>query len=290
MRVRSLVPVLSATLAAACVAWPAPAAAQEGAAALRAFYEKITPNLANSPFGRPVVLSSAETEKGLKGEVYGVLDRPLAEVNRLLDTPTHWCGMLMLHLNNRKCHADDAKQTVTLGVVRRYDISVDEAADLTFDVRGSAPTAEYFDTTLTSGKGPYGTSNYRISLQGIPLDNGKSFIHFSYAYDQSGSSTLASKAYLTTFGSGKVGFTVVGKNRAGEPEFIDGMLGLIERNAMRYFLAVDAYTAAPGDVEKQLALWHAGAQKYPRQLNDYTEANYLKFKRDDLQRQGKPRS
>ena len=290
MRVRSLVPVLSATLAAACVAWSAPAAAQEGAAALRAFYEKSAPSLASSPFGRPLLLSSAETDKGLKGEVYGVLDRSMEEIDRALDTPTRWCEMLMLHLNNRRCRADDAKQTVILSVVRKYDVPVEEAADLTFNVRASAPSPEYFDTTLTSGKGPYGTSNYRISLQGIPLDNGKSFIHFSYAYDQGGSTSLASKTYLATFGSGKVGFTVVGKNRAGEPELVDGMLALIERNAMRYFLAVDAYTAVPGDVEKQLALWHAGAQKYPRQLNDYTEANYLKFKRDDLQRQAKPRS
>jgi hypothetical protein len=93
-------------------------------------------------------------------------------VDRALDTPTRWCEMLMLHLNNRKCRADDAKQTVVLGVVRKYDVPVEEAADLTFNVRGSAPSPDYFDTTLTSGKGPYGTSNYRISLQGIPLDKG----------------------------------------------------------------------------------------------------------------------
>jgi hypothetical protein len=97
----------------------------------------------------------------------------------------------------------------------------------------------------------------------------------------------ASKAYLATMGKGKVGFTVVGKNKAGEPEYVDGMLALIERNAMRYFLAVDAYTAAPDSVEKQLAMWHAGTQKYPRQLDDHTEANYLKFKREDLQRMAK---
>ena len=64
------------------------------------------------------------------------------------------------------------------------------------------------------------------------------------------------------------------------------MLGLIERNAMRYFLAVDAYSAAPDDVEKRLALWYAATQKYPRQLHDLSEAEYLKFKRMDLQRQG----
>ena len=234
-----------------------------------------------------MLLYSAETPKGLQGEVYGVLDRSLADMEGVLDTPTRWCEMLMLHLNNRKCRADDAKQTLTLSVVPKYDVPVEQAADLSFVVRRESATADYFDATLTSGKGPYGTSNYRISLQGIPLDNGKSFVHFSYAYDQGAATGAAAKTYLATMGRGKVGFTVVGKNKSGEPEFMDGMLGLVERNAMRYFLAVDAYSSAPDDVEKRLALWYAGTQKYPRQLHDSSEAEYLKFKR--MERQGKAR-
>jgi hypothetical protein len=56
---------------------------------------------------------------------------------------------------------------------------------------------------------------------------------------------------------------------------------------MRYFLAVDAYTAAPDNVDKRLALWHAGTEKYPRQLHDLSEADYLKIKRGDLQQMAK---
>ena len=287
MRARTLISVMAATLAAACAAWSFPAAAQEGAAALRATYEKLAPGLANSPFGRPMVLTSAETANGLKGEVYGVLDRPLADVAGVLDKTTQWCDMLMVHLNNRGCRASDANKTLVLSVVQRYDIPAEQASDLTFQHRVASAAADYFDATLSSGKGPYGTSNYRISLQGIPLENGKSFVHFSYSYDQGAATGAAAKAYLATMGRGKVGFTVVGKNKSGEPALVDGMLGLIERNAMRYFLAVDAYTAAPDSFEKRLALWHAETKKYPRQLDDHTEANYLKFKREDLQRQGK---
>ena len=101
MPMRSLVSTLMAVLAAACCAWTPPAAAQSGAAALRGSYDKLAPSLANSPFGRPMVLTSSETEKSLKGEVYGVLDRPLAKVSAALDKPAHWCDMMMLHLNNR---------------------------------------------------------------------------------------------------------------------------------------------------------------------------------------------
>ena len=66
-----------------------------------------------------MVLNSAETAKGLKGEVYGVLDQPLAKVSAALDKPARWCDMLMLHLNNRGCRVDEGKQTLTLSVVRR---------------------------------------------------------------------------------------------------------------------------------------------------------------------------
>ena len=51
MPVRRLVPALTAALAATCIAWAPSAAAQSGAAALRASYEKLAPSLANSPLG-----------------------------------------------------------------------------------------------------------------------------------------------------------------------------------------------------------------------------------------------
>jgi hypothetical protein len=275
---------LTAALAATCIAWAPSAAAQSGAAALRASYEKLAPSLANSPFGRPMVLNSAETAKGVKGEVYGVLDQPLAKVSSALDKPARWCEMLMLHLNNRGCRVDEAKQTLTLSVVRRYDNPVEDAFNLSFQFRIASATPDFFDAKLSSGKGPFGTRNYLISLEGIPLENGKSFIHFSYAYDQSAATRAATQSYLATLGRGKVGFTVVGKQPSGDPQLVGGVLGLIERNAMRYFLAVDAYSEAPDDFEKRLALWYAATEKYPRQLHDLSEAEYLKFKRMDLQR------
>lgn len=290
MPVRGLVSILTAALAAACVAWAPSAAAQDGAAALRATHDKLAPELANSPLGRPTVLRSTETGNVLKGEVHGVLEQPLAQVSAALDKPGRWCDMLMLHLNNRACRVDEAKQTLTLSIVRSYDGALDQAFELTFNVHITSATPDYFDAKLTSGQGPFGTRNYLISLQGIPLENGTSFIHFSYAYEQSGATRTAVRTYLATLGRGKVGFTPVGKQPSGEPELIGGALGLIERNAMRYFLAVEAYTKAPEDVEKRLALWHAATQKYPRQLNDVSEAEYLKYKRMDLQRVGRGRS
>ncbi|WP_213959928.1 hypothetical protein [Variovorax sp. dw_954] len=284
MTTRSLVRALTAALAATCIACAptsAAYAASGGAPALRASYGKLSPRLSSSSFGRPMVLNSTETGDSLKGEVYGVLDQPLSAFNANLVKPARWCEMLMLHLNNRACRVDEAKKTLTLSVVRRYDIPVKDAFELTFHVRVDAATPDYFDAKLSAASGPFGTRNYLISVEGIPLDSGKSFVHFSYTYEQGSATRVATKSYLATFGRDKVGFTVVGKESNGDPKLIGEMLGLVERNAMRYYLALDAYLSAPDDFEKRLTLWYAATQKYPRQLGDLSEADYLKFKRMD---------
>jgi len=290
MPVRSLVPAMTVAVAAACIACAPAAAAQPSDAALRTTYEKVAPSLANSPFGRPIVLTSGETANGLKGEVYGVLEHPLARVSATLEKLANWCDMLMLHLNNRACRVDEGKRMLVLSVVRRYDVPVEQAFMLTFHFRLVSAKPDYFDAKLNSGDGPLGTRNYRISVEGIPVENGKSFIHFSYAYDQGSATRVATQSYLATFGRGKVGFTVIGKQPSGDPELVGGMLGLVERNAMRYFLAVDAYLAAPDAFEKRLSFWYAATEKYPRQLHDLSEADYFKFKRMDRERQGRPPS
>ena len=110
MPVRRFIHSLALALAASCIACAPATAAPSGASALRATYEKLAPELNKGEFGRPMVLKSAETESALKGEVYGVLDYPLAKVGTALDKPTRWCEMLMLHLNNRGCRADDGKK------------------------------------------------------------------------------------------------------------------------------------------------------------------------------------
>ncbi|MDM0103829.1 hypothetical protein QTH97_02715 [Variovorax sp. J22R24] len=289
MGLRTFLPVLTVAVAATWTTWAPPAAAQAGASALRATYDKLAPGMASSPFGRPMVLNSAETANGLKGEVFGVLDHPLGKVSAALSTPKQWCEMLMLHLNNRACRVDAAKQTLTLSVVRRYDVPIDDAFELTFNFQVVSAKPDYFNAKLTSGKGPFGTRNYRISLEGIPVGTGKSFVQFSYAYDQGSATRAATRSYLATLGRGKVGFTVVKKQANGEPELMGGMLGLMERNAMRYFLALDAYLSAPDDFEKRLALWYASVEKYPRQLHDLDEAEYLELKRMDRKRQSRAR-
>jgi hypothetical protein len=101
---------------------------------------------------------------------------------------------------------------------------------------------------------------------------------------------LAMQAYLGTVGSSKVGFTVVGTQPDGERRFIGGMRGLVERNTMRYYLAIEAFLGALGAppqarLEKRLRDWFAATERYPRQLHEMEQDEYLDMKRREHQRQ-----
>jgi hypothetical protein len=278
--------LLAASLQALAAA-PEPPAAQ----ALRATHQRLSDKLDHSSFGRPVQLDSVETADGLQGDVYAVVEHPLAEISATLKGSAHWCDVLTLHINNRRClvaAGPQGRETLTLYVVRRYDKPLDDAFELPFVYRVASATPEHLSVELKAESGPLGTSNYNVTLEAIALDERKSFLHFSYSYDHNAMVRLGTMAYLATFGSDKVGFTVVGKTPEGQPDYIRGLRGLVERNAMRYFLTLDAYLAAPGadQAERRQRRWFAGAEQYPRQLHEVDLDTYLALKREDRQRDG----
>jgi hypothetical protein len=65
--------------------------------------------------------------------------------------------------------------------------------------------------------------------------------------------------------------------------------GVVERNTMRYYLALEAYLGtldapAPQRVDKRLRAFHAGLERYPQQLHELELAEYLEIKRRDVSR------
>lgn len=280
----------------AALAQQALAAAPENssAQALRATHQRLSDKLDKSSFGRPVQLDSMETADGLQGDVYAVVEHPLAEISTALKGSAHWCEVLTLHINNRRCSTASGplgREMLTLYVVRRYDKPIDQAFELPFVYRVASATPEHLMVELSAESGPLGTSNYRVTLEAVALDERKSFLHFSYSYDHNTMVRLGTMAYLATFGSDKVGFTVLGKTPEGQPDYIRGLRGLVERNAMRYFLTLDAYLSAPGpeQADRRQRRWFAAAEQYPRQLHEVDLDTYLALKREDRQRDGASR-
>ena len=98
------------------------------------------------------------------------------------------------------------------------------------------------------------------------------------------------KAYLATLGRNKVGFSVEGDGAGGKPRPVRGMRGAIERNAMRYYLAIEAYLGALSvpsrqQADRRLMDWFDASERYPLQLREMRREEYLEMKRREISRQ-----
>ena len=260
------------------------AAQAQDAASLHSRFDALQDKLAHNAYGRPLVLQSTQSSDHLEGEIYARVDQPYAAVQKALEGTQNWCGILILHLNVKMCHALPAGLDMALG--RKYDQPVDDAYKLHFDYKPVAGGADYLKTELTSGDGPLGTKDYRIAVEAAPLDAGHTMLHMSYAYGFGFTARVAMNAYLSTAGSDKVGFSVAGKDGDGKPTYVGGVRGLVERNTMRYYLAIDDFVAAPAPAQfdQRLNTWFDATERYPRQLHEVEKADYLAMKKAEARR------
>ncbi len=262
-----------------------PAAAQD-AGAMHGRYLELRETLERNDFGRPLALESSESAGGLKDEIYAVLDAPFALAAPALSSAGAWCDILILHLNVKRCLASGtpAHERLEVAIGRKYEQPADEAYQIGFRYELRARSSGYLQAVLHAASGPVRTRDYRILVEAVPLEGGRSFLHFAYSYEYGTAARLALQAYLHTLGRDKVGFTIVGRRADGTPRYIDGLRGVIERNAMRYFLALDAYLrslpAAPAEqLELRLRTWFDSTERYATQLHELSAAEYLQMKR-----------
>ena len=137
---------------------------------------------------------------------------------------------------------------------------------------------------LNADAGPLGTKDYRIVFEAIPIDAKSSFVHMSYAYRYGLAARLAMQGYLATIGRNKVGFSVTGREADGAPIYIGNVRGVVERNTMRYYLAIEAFLGAYAlptaqQPEQRRSDWFAAIERYPRQLHEMERADYMAMKR-----------
>jgi hypothetical protein len=279
--------------AAACVAAVLSLAAHaQDATALRARHGALREQLASNAFQRPLVIESTQNANDLKGDVYSIIEHPFAVVAPALQGMEHWCDLLILHLNVKQCSSagKPPNEVLSLAVGRKFDQPVEEAYRVDFNYSAGAATADYLRVQMSADVGPLSTRNYRLALEAVPLDANRSFIHMSYSYAYGMAARMAMQGYLATVGREKVGFSIVGKGEDGKPLYIDGVRGVVERNTMRYYLAIEAYLGAvtlpaAEQVEKRLRDWYTAVDRYPRQLHELERSEYLEMKRREVQRQ-----
>jgi hypothetical protein len=280
--------VAALACAALAVAAVAPARAQSGEA-LTTTRHRLSAALAQSPFGRPLLLESGPAAGTPHGDVYAVLDHPYATVAAVLGRADRWCDMLILQSNIKRCVPSGSapNESLQVAVGRKFDQPIEDAFQVDFRYALRAADARYFAAQLTADAGPLGTRDYRLAVEAVPIGARQTFLRMSYSYGSGLAARLATDAYLATAGRDKVGFSVTGRDEAGKPVHVRGAQGIAERNTMRYFLAIEAYLGAldappQTRVETRLRRWFDGTERHPRQLREMTWEEYIAMKRREV--------
>jgi hypothetical protein len=267
-------------------------AAPDGSTQLHARFASLKNELGQNQFHRPLYMESNEGVDGVKGEIDAVVNHPFATAGPALNQPYQWCDILILHLNTKYCRASTSNDKTILHVIvgKKFDQPLADAYRVDFMFQVSARTATYQRVTLRAAEGPLGSSDYLIVLEAAPSDDGRTIVHLAYSYSFGMAGRLATLAYLGTAGRNKVGFTVVGAPTDGLPQYIGGIRGVVERNTMRYYLAIEAFLGAlsvqpKSRMEKSLLDWFAASERFPRQLHEMEQGEYMAMKRKEYARQ-----
>ena len=250
------------------------------------------PRPEQSSFPQDLYVESTEGPRSSQGDVYAIVDYPIGKVSAAFSVPAPWCDALILHLNVKYCRPVARDQhtelSVAIGTKRDQPLGSASRVEFVFTVASSRP--DYLDVELNAARGPLGTGNYRIALQAAGLEKNRTLVHLRYSYTHGPAARMAMQTYLSTSGSDKVGFTTREDSSDPRPEFIGGVRGAIERNTMRYYLAIDAYLGslaapAPAGFEDSLERWFNATERYPRQLREVDRDSYLAMKRNEYRRQ-----
>ena len=262
------------------------------ATAMTARFSGLKSELASNQFQRPLHLTSREGSDMLAGDVYAVVNHPFPTASAALSQAAQWCDVLILHLNTKLCRPSSENNNTQLQVSigKKFDQPLDKAYRVDFAYKLVARTDNYLQVRLSADEGPLSTRDYRIVVEAAPAGPTQTYIRLSYSYGYGTMAQLAMKAYLGTIGRNKVGFTIVGQTPEGQPQPVGGMRGVVERNTMRYYLAIESYLGAlllPQSLraEKSFRDWFAATEIFSRQLHEMEQSEYMSMKRKEYQRQ-----
>lgn len=249
-----------------------------------------TGKFTSNQYNRPLFLESFEGVNKVSSTVYAILASPFNTVSMNFKKPSYWCEVMILHLNIKYCHADsEASSTkLTVNIGKKIPQPLSETFPLQFSYQTKSDFFNYLLVQLHADKGPISTSNYGIDFQAIPLPGNKTFIYFRYSYEFGFAGRMAMQTYLSTMGREKIGFTKISKD--SKLIYVGGMRGAVERNTMRYYLAMEAYLASLNrDPSQQFTArlhhWFDATEEYAIQLHELDKESYLSMKQDEHQRQ-----
>lgn len=280
--------LLAAAACAAAAQAVVPSATDANAAALRGKRVELQAALHDNPFGEPIAIFSRRATDRIEGEVYAELPFAFELAAEAWRTPAAICELLFLHLNVHACVPRGADRIELLAGPKKTG-GPGVTALMNFTLRNEADNAEHLRLVMSAPSGPFGTTDHVMVFEAVPIDAARSFVHFGYAHGIGALARIAMNTYLATVARDKVGFSVTGRDADGRPQYVRGERASLERNVVRYYLALVATcrerAGAPAERrEKRLRAWFALTERHPAQLREYSLDDYLDEKQRDLAR------
>ncbi len=286
--------LLPVVIAALMSAPPAPAVERgsQGDAYLLERYQRVKPRLEDNNFGFPLSIESSERDGRLHVDVYGIFEHPIGSVIDALKIPENWCDIVTLHPNIKACtyrELPDVRQLTFYGGRKTYQ-APDDAYQFTCRYRIIEQRREYLHIVLDADKGPLGTREHRLRFEALPLDAHRTFVQVSFSYASGTPLRIAEQIYFSTLGRSKIGFTITGIDEKGSPLYIGGSRGVIERNTVRYYLAIHSFLRTAQYPEqmsfsRRIREWYDLTSRFTRQLYEMDRDDYLAVKKRERENQ-----
>lgn len=260
-------------------------------------YRALVPELEASPLDLPVSVDSKAEHSVVRASVHSIVDRPFGTVSHALGDPEVWCDLLPLHFNVKACihTAPAGAHELGLFIGRKFYQAIGREEDLRLEFEVTISEADFLQVQLAADAGPMWTNDYAMTLVAIPLDANRSLIHLRLSVRYGWVTRNAVRVYFNTLGRGKVGFSIEAREPGSEPRLVRSWQGMIERNVMRYHLAIQAYLETlhltpEARFEGRLIRWFDLSDAYRRQLHEMEKLQYLDYKRREYVNQEKARA
>jgi hypothetical protein len=255
-------------------------------------YSALKTKLGKNQFGIPLYLESTEKFSSLHVDMYGIFAYPFDSVRDSLQTPDNWCDIKLLLINIKACTSREVadQRLLTLYSGRKYYQSPKDAFKLDLSFHVAAAEKGYLNIELAGKNGPLGTRDHRIRFEAAPIDNDRTFIHFRYDYSFGLPARAAMAGYYATIGRNKKGFSVSATDKRGNPVYVNGARGSLERTAVRSYFAIQTYMDTLGipanrRFEQRIHRWYDLTERFPRQLHELGKGEYLANKRREHRNQ-----